>query len=263
MSESSLIRLAVAGAMGRTGRCVLELVWSDEGFQIAAALTEAGCSTIGSTVGVGEHAVVISDTLDTTCDVLVDFTVAEGTMSWLDVCKKRGIPMVIGVTGHSDQQLSQIKEAAGVIPILKASNFSVGIQAMLDIVGRLARELGRQYDIEIVETHHRHKVDAPSGTAHTLVEEIAAATGRTTTHDLIFGRHGQVGPRPAGQIGVHAVRMGDLVGCHEVHFSGPGETVTVRHTAHSRDTFAAGALRAAAWIVGKPPGLYAMRDAVV
>ena len=263
MTEPSVIRLAIAGAMGRTGRCVLEMARSDERFQIAAALTETGCSTIGSTVGVGEQAVVISDTLDTTCDVLVDFTVAEGTMTWLGVCKKRGIPMVIGATGHSDRELSQIKEATGAIPILKATNVSVGIQGMLGIVGRLARELGGQYDIEIVETHHRHKVDAPSGTTHTLVEEIAAATGRSTTDDAVFGRHGQVGRRPAGQIGVHAVRMGDLVGRHEVHFSGPGETVTVSHTAHSRNTFAAGALRAAAWIVGKPPGLYTMRNAMV
>lgn len=262
MTEPSVIRLTVAGATGRTGRCVLELASHDERFEIAAALTKPECPTIGSTVGVGDRAVVVSEILDTTCDVLIDFTVADGTTAWLEVCRERRIPMVIGATGHSDHQLSQIKEAAGAIPILKATNFSVGIQAILNIVGRMARELGERYDLEIVETHHRHKVDAPSGTALTLVEQIAAATGRTAADDVIFGRHGQVGRRPTGQIGVHAVRMGELVGCHEIHFSGPGETVTVRHTAHSRDTFAAGALRAAAWIVGKPPGLYAMRDAV-
>jgi 4-hydroxy-tetrahydrodipicolinate reductase len=124
----------------------------------------------------------------------------------------------------------------------------------------LARELGEDYDIEVAETHHRHKIDAPSGTALAIVDEILRATGRTRSDHVVFGRHGETGARPRGQIGVHALRLGDTVGRHEVHFSGHGETITLGHTVHSRDTFAAGALRAAAWVIGKDPGLYSLRD---
>ena len=158
--------------------------------------------------------------------------------------------------------------------IVKAANFSIGMQALLNVVGRVAVELGEEYDVEIVETHHRHKIDAPSGTALTIVAEIQKALNPSREREradpvasplvggagLVFGRQGTVGERPKGQIGVHAVRMGDIVGQHEIHFSGPGETITIRHTAQSRETFAAGALRAAAWVIGKPPGLYSMRD---
>ena len=255
-----MIRLAVAGATGRTGRRVLELADGDDQFVIAAALARAGCSATPSTIRVGERDIPVVDTLDTPCDVLIDFTVADGTIAWLDVCERSGLPMVIGATGHTDQQLVRIREAARVIPIVKESNFSPGIQAILSIVGPLAARLGDAYDVEIIETHHRRKIDAPSGTALSFADEVAAATGRTRQDSVIFGRQGQVGARPKGQIGVHAVRMGDVVSSHEIHFSGPGETVTVRHTAHSRDTFAAGALRAAAWIVGQQPGFYSMND---
>jgi len=255
-----MIRLAIAGAAGRAGRCVVDQAAGDDRFEIAAALTGPGCSMSGKALRVGDREVVVTETLDVSCDVLIDFTVAAGTMAWLEVCTKRRTPMVIGATGHDNRQLAKIEEAARAIPILKATNFSVGVQVMLGVVGRLAKQLGEAYDVEIVEAHHRHKVDAPSGTALTLAEAIAAATGRTTKEEVVFGRHGLTGERPRGQIGVHAVRMGDLVSSHEVHFSGPGETLTLRHTAHSRDTFAVGALRAAAWIVRKPPGIYAMHD---
>ncbi len=307
-----MIRLAVAGAAGRMGQCVLRLASQDDRFEIAAALIESPSATVGpltasteagpesrraereepgplppgSTMPVGDVDVTVVDKLAVDCGVLIDFTVASGTMAWLGVCKERGLPMVTGATGHTRQQLARIEEAAQVIPIVKAANFSVGIQALLDIVGKLTTDLGGPYDVEIIETHHRHKVDAPSGTALALVDEITAAratgaprrvfdppsadprglssaqppTGPAPGEHAIFGRHGQVGKRPPGQIGVHAVRMGELVGQHEIHFSGPGETITIRHTAHSRDTFAAGALRAAAWLVGKSPGLYSMGD---
>lgn len=255
-----MIRLAIAGATGRTGRYVAEAASRDNRFDVVAALTKAGCSTLGTTLRLDDREVVVTETLDVPCDVLIDFTVAEGTMVWLKECRRRGIPMVTGVTGHSDQQLAQIKEAAHAIPILKASNFSVGIQAILNIIGRVAGELGERYDVEIVESHHRWKVDAPSGTALALVEAIAAATDRVGDENVVFGRHGPTGERPAGQIGVHAIRMGEIAGSHEIHFSGPGETVTIRHTAHSRATFAAGALRAVAWIAGRPPGFYTLRD---
>ncbi len=254
-----MIRLAVAGALGRVGRDALEHAAGDERFEIAAALTKPACSSSCSTIHFADRDITVSERLSAECDVLIDFTVADGTMAWLEVCRERRIAMVIGVTGHSDEQLTRIKEAATVIPIVKATAFSVGIQSLLAIVGPLARQLGEDYDVEIIEAHHRYKVDAPSGTALALADEIAAATGRSRD-DVVFGREGAVGEKPPGQIGIHAVRMGEIVGYHEIHFSGPGETITLRHTAHSRAAFTTGALRAAAWIVGQRPALYTLRQ---
>lgn len=254
-----MIRLAIAGATGRTGSRVLELAAADERFDVVAALTSPGCSSSGSPVRLGEKQRTIAESLEVDCDVLIDFTVADGTMAWLPVCKERSMPMVTGVTGHSDEQFRVIRRVAQSIAIVKASNFSVGVHVLMRLVRCAADMLGDSYDIELVEAHHRHKVDAPSGTALRLVDEILAVTGRTAG-DVVHGRCGRVGERAAGEIGVHAVRMGEIVGQHELHFSGPGETLTIRHTAHSRDTFAAGALRAASWIVGKPAGLYGFSD---
>ena len=255
-----MIRLAIAGATGRTGRSVLELAARSERFAVTAALTVTGDPACGSLLRAADIEIPVVDKLDGPCDVLIDFTVADGTMAWLEVCTDRKIPMVTGVTGHSEQQLARIQEAARVIPIVKASNFSVGINVLLNLVGSLAKELGDDYDIEIAEAHHRHKVDAPSGTALTFLDELLSAVGRSRADHAVFGRHGRTGERPVGQIGVHALRMGEMVGRHELHLSGPGETITVQHTAHSRDTFAAGALRAAAWITSRQPGLYTMRE---
>jgi 4-hydroxy-tetrahydrodipicolinate reductase len=257
-----MISIAIAGAAGRTGRQVLEAAAQDDRFNVVAALTAPACPTCGTTLRAGGREFTITPALAGPCDVLIDFTVAQGTMAWLEVCRSRRIPMVTGVTGHNEGQLNRIREAAQTIPILKASNFSIGIHAILNILGGLAADLGDSYDIEIVESHHRWKVDAPSGTALTFVDRIAEATGRDPTRDAVFGRQGVIGQRPPGQIGVHAVRMGEIAGAHEIHFSGPGETVTIRHTAHSRTTFAAGALRAAAWIAGRQPGYYTLHDAM-
>jgi len=256
-----MIRLAVAGAAGRMGRCVLELAAHDTRFEVAAGIDRSAQRTLPA------------------CDVLIDFTSAAGTMEWLKTCESRRLPMVIGATGHDDAQLARIAQASHNIPIVKAANFSVGIQAVLNVLRKIASELGDEYDVEVVEPHHRHKIDAPSGTAKAMVEQILAArTIRTRSASdgpcmdplagardsdsasVIYGRQGKVGERPKGEIGVHAVRMGEVLGQHEIHFSGPGETITVRHTAHSRETFAAGALQAAAWIIGKPPGMYSMRN---
>ena len=190
--------------------------------------------------------------------MLIDFSVAGATSQWLEVCKGRSVPMVIGSTGHTDAQLTEIKLAATEIPILKASNFSVGIQTVLGMLSRIKAELGNTYDVEIIETHHRHKVDAPSGTALAMLDELGA--GADGPIEVVFGREGNVGRRPVGQIGVHSVRLGEIVGQHEIHFSGPGETVTIRHTAHSREAFAGGALRAAHWIMGRSARLYTMAD---
>ena len=263
-----MIRLAIAGVCGRMGRTVAELTVRDSRFEIVAGLTIPGDPLVGKALQVADREVQVlleppaavgyGELALRPCDVLIDFTVADGTMRWLDYCERRQIPMVIGATGHADKQLERIREAAHQIPIVKATNFSPGIHAILNAVAQLVRDMGPEYDIEIVETHHRHKVDAPSGTAHTILEAIQQA--RRDGGPVVFGRHGRTGERKPGEIGVHAVRMGEHVGQHEIHVSGPGETITLRHTAHSRETFAAGALRAAAWLVSKPAGFYTMRD---
>ncbi len=270
-----MIRLALAGATGRMGRCLLELALRDTRFEVVAGLTKPGCAHAGQTQYLAEREVLITEALDATPDVLIDFTVADGTMAWLEVCQQRCIPMVIGATGHSGEQLERIRGATKRIPILNAGNFSFGIAAILEMIDPLVRTLGEGYDVEIIETHHRHKVDAPSGTSLAVVEAIRAARAKMKSPrvgksncpnpedaepGVIFGRRGECGERPIGQIAVHAVRMGEIVGQHEIHLSGPGETITIRHVAHTRETFASGALRAAAWIVGKSPGLYTMRD---
>lgn len=259
-----MIRLAIAGAMGRMGRAVLEAAAESVGVEIAAALSGPPTGSMGSRfVRVGEREFVVSESLSVACDVLVEFAGAEGSMAWLEVCRSRRIPLVMGSTGHTDEQRAAVRNAVAEIPIVASANFSLGIQVLLECVARMRSVFGWEYDVEIVETHHRNKVDAPSGTALSVVEAIQAADSGThgrTQADVVFGRKGRDGERGRGQIGVHAVRMGDIVGQHEIHFSGPGETITVRHSASSRLAFAQGALRAAEWIVGKKPGLYSMRD---
>lgn len=255
-----MTELAVAGAMGRTGRAVLELAGRDQRFQVVAALTDKNDPLCGTSVRVGDTEVAVVDKLGVTCEVLVDFTTAVGSIEWLDVCERFEIPMVIGSTGHDESHWARIRKAARVIPIVKAANFSVGIQLVVSMIGKLARELGDAYNIELIETHHRHKLDAPSGTALMLLDALLEATGRSRDADVVFGRKGAIGVRPARQIGVHAIRLGEIVGRHEVHFGGPGETLTITHAVQSRETFAAGALRAAAWIIEQKPGLYSLQD---
>lgn len=244
------------------GRCILELAARTPDIEIVAGLVAPSSPEVGATAHAGDRPIVLADKLDMECDVLVDVSMPLGTTAWLNYCEHREIPMVIGVTGHSDNQLTRIREAAHQIPIVFAANFSVGLNSILDLLQPLVRRLGHGFDMEIVETHHRQKVDAPSGTAIAIVEELQRAREQEgdSNSRMIFGRHGRVGPRADAEIGVHAVRMGDVVGQHEIHFSGPGETITIRHTAHSRDAFAAGALRAAQWIVQQGAGFYSMRD---
>jgi 4-hydroxy-tetrahydrodipicolinate reductase len=167
--------------------------------------------------------------------------------------------MVIGTTGLTESQLAEVADAAGSIPIVQAPNMSVGVNLLFRLAGQVAKALGAEYDVEITETHHRFKKDAPSGTALALARSICDATGRELADVAVHGRSGE-SPRKAGEIGMHALRLGDTVGEHRVDFGCLGETVTVMHSAHSRDTFARGALRAAEWVVGRPAGLYTMLD---
>lgn len=253
-----MIRLAIAGAAGRMGRAIAALAAASDDIEIVCGLVPPLSPQVGSSLSFGEIQIPLRDRLDVECDVLVDVSVPLGTMAWVAFCEHREIPMVIGVTGHSENQLTRIKEAAHLIPLLLAPNFSVGINVLMGLLGRLSAQLGEGYDIEIVEAHHRGKIDSPSGTALRIFTELQRAAG-DGLHP-VHGRQGSTGPRKSNEIGIHAVRMGDVVGQHEINFSGPGETVTLRHVAHSRDAFAAGALRAARWIVGKGAGFFSMHD---
>lgn len=266
-----MIKLALLGATGRMGASVLSLLPDEPRFELTAALTTSDDPRFGQVMGappllgVGDGGVAgasvrATDTTNAPFDVLIDFSAPAGTMHWLDQCLTRKAAMVIGATGHSKDQLDHIAAAARTIPILKATNFSLGVNLLLSMVADAARRLGDAYDIEIIEHHHNQKVDAPSGTALSLLDEIVRATNRNPDTDVVFGRSGRTGVRPQRQIGVHAVRMGGAIGHHEVHFASSGETLTLQHTAHARDAFAQGALQAAAWLPSQPPALYSMRD---
>ncbi len=237
-----MIKLAIGGSRGRMGQRVEALAADDDRFR---------------TVGRYDLGV---DADEGPFDVLADFSAPEGTMKFISLCREKRAGLLVGCTGHSREQKIELTGAAGDIPILLAYNFSLGINALLNLLPRIARELGDDFDIEIVETHHTRKVDAPSGTALTLLEGLLEATGRTAADHVIHGRYGRVDVKPDRQIGVHAVRSGEVVGKHQIIFGGVGESITITHEAHSRDTFAKGALEAAAWLHGKPPGMYTMQD---
>jgi 4-hydroxy-tetrahydrodipicolinate reductase len=239
------------------------LAITDAKFRVVAAMEAAGHAAIGRDVGTLAGAepagVPVSETLTGQPDVIIDFSAPESTLKWLDAARKRKIPIIVGTTGLTESQLAELADAAAVIPIVHAPNFSVGVNLLFRIVGEVAKALGEDYDIEITEAHHRFKKDAPSGTAMGLARSICAATGKDLAETLVHGREGMSLRKP-GEIGMHAIRVGDTVGEHSVYFGNLGETITISHSAHTRDTFARGALRAAAWAVGKKPGLYTMQQ---
>ena len=260
------LRVGVTGAAGRMGITVIRLVSEDRSLALAAALEVPGHPMLGEdaglVAGLGQPiGVKLSKEFLATVDVVVDFSLPAGTLAVLPACVKDAIPMVIGTTGFDEAQLRKLDEAAKEIPIVFAPNFSVGVNLLLSLVGKVAAALGDDYDCEIVEMHHRFKKDAPSGTAMKLAETIAKATGRDLKKDGVFGRAGAVGQRKKGEIGILALRGGDVVGDHTVTFAALGERVELAHKAGSRDTFARGSLRAAKFLLeGKKPGLYSMLD---
>lgn len=195
-----------------------------------------------------------------TCDVAIDFSHADATERNCATCMENGKPIVIGTTGHSAEQTGAIRLAAAAIPILLASNFSVGVNTLFWLTRKAAELLGDGFDLEIVETHHRLKKDAPSGTAKRLAQVLCEARGLSYDKNVVNGRRGLIGERPQNEIGMHAIRAGDVVGDHTVIFASSGERLELTHKASSRETFAVGALRAARWIIGKPAGLYTMED---
>ena len=245
------------------GRRVAALAIASEQFDLVAGLEAAGHETlgldIGELAGAGRFGVKVAPVLTARADVLVDFSTPEGTLAALAACRKAKMPMVTGTTGLTDSQRAEVADAAGAIAVVQSANMSVGVNVLLKLVAEAAKALGEDYDVEIAETHHRFKKDAPSGTAIALARSICAALGREYGDSAVLGRGG-MSPRRRGEIGLHALRVGDTVGEHAVHFGNLGETVTLAHSAHTRDTFASGALRAAAWVVGQKPGLYSMAD---
>lgn len=248
------------------GRRVTAAVAEVSGLKVTAAIERAGATELGQDAGTlaGIAPLGVAVTSDLTkalagCDVVIDFTAPAATKAHAPACAAAGVAMIIGTTGLEGDALAAVEAAAKRIPIVKAANFSIGVNALLAVVADLSAKL-HGYDIEIVEIHHRKKVDAPSGTALRLAEAAAEGRKQDLAKVQVTGRTGQVGARTDTELGVLAVRGGDVVGDHTVYFLGPGERIEVTHRAHSRDTFAAGAARAAAWIAGKPAKLYEMRD---
>jgi len=258
-----MIKIAITGAAGRMGRRIAALAIESEQFDIVSALETPGHEALGKDLGdlagLGAFGLKITETLQETPEVLIDFSQPEGTLQWLEACRQARTAMVIGTTGLTESQQATVADSAATIPIVHAANMSVGVNVLLKVVADVARALGEDYDIEIAETHHRFKKDAPSGTALAFAQTICRATGRDPGQSLVSGRSGRC-PRKPGEIGIHALRVGDTVGEHAVCFGNLGETVTISHSAHTRDTFARGALRAARWVADRKPGLYTMAD---
>jgi 4-hydroxy-tetrahydrodipicolinate reductase len=246
------VKIAIAGAGGRMGRTLVEAVLADPELSLVAALDVAGSSALGSQVG---KVKVTSDLgAIAAADVLLDFTRPEGTLAHL----KHARAMVIGTTGFTQEDKGKIAEAAKRSPIVMAANFAVGVNATYKLAETAAKILGDAYDVEIIEAHHRHKVDAPSGTALQLGQVVAKALNRPL--QAVHGRKGDVRERTAKEIGFHSIRGGDIVGEHTVIFAGSGERVEVTVRSQSRLTYAHGALRAAKWLQGRKPGFYGMAD---
>jgi 4-hydroxy-tetrahydrodipicolinate reductase len=261
------MRIAILGADGRMGRALVRAVAAaDPEANLTVATERAGSPALGQDAGVvamGQALGVLVTAGDPeagAADVWIDFTVPTATVAYTKAAVAAGAALVIGTTGLAPEQRAAIERAAKKVPIVLAANYSIGVNVMLKLVEEAAQTLGSAYDLEIVETHHRGKRDAPSGTALRLAEALAEATGRDLAADARYERHGDIGPRPPTQIGVQALRGGDVVGDHTVHFLGTGDRLEITHRASSRDTFATGAVRAALWLAGRPAGLYDMRS---
>ena len=261
-------RIGITGAAGRMGRTLVEAIaLAGDELQLTAALERPDSSLLGADAGElagqGRNGVAVvsslADVVDA-IDVLIDFTVPAATLANLEVCAERGVAMVIGTTGFTPEQQSAIEAATARTPVCKASNFSTGVNLCFQLLDMAARVLGDDVDVEVYEAHHRHKIDAPSGTALSMGEVVARALGRDLEKVAVYGRQGQTGARERDTIGFATVRAGDIVGDHTVMFAADGERVEITHKASSRMSFARGAVRAAGWLALQQPGLYDMQD---
>ncbi len=261
-----MIRVGVVGAGGRMGALITQGVLSQADMQLAGALETAAHPIVGRdpglSLGGGPTGITVTARREEAfaeCDVIIDFSVPQATLENARYAALEHKALVIGTTGMDEQQRRTIAELAERTPMVMAPNMSIGVNVMFKVAGLVARLL-EDYDIEIVETHHRHKQDAPSGTAIGLAEAVARARGVSLAEHARYARHGIIGERPAGQIGIQSLRAGDVVGDHTVMFAGGGERIELTHRAHSRANFAQGAVRAAHWVVSQGPGLYTMLD---
>ncbi|BDT73786.1 4-hydroxy-tetrahydrodipicolinate reductase [Comamonadaceae bacterium OS-4] len=258
--------IAIAGASGRMGQMLIEAVRAADDCTLTGALDIAGSAALGLDAGAfsGKAAgVLITSDLHEglkNSKALIDFTRPEGTLAHLQVCRELGVAAVIGTTGFTDEQKAEIAEIAKSIPVMMAPNMSVGVNVTLKLLEMAAKALSTGYDIEIVEAHHRHKVDAPSGTALKMGEVIADALGRDLKECAVYERYGVTGERDPSSIGFATIRGGDIVGDHTVLFAGTGERIEITHKSSSRATYAQGSLRAVRYLAGRAPGLYDMFD---
>ncbi len=262
-----MIKTIVAGASGRMGKRIIQMVHQDPEIVLTGAFEEAHHPHVGKDVGqeagLGELGIKIAGSLNEVIDkgeVIVDFTVPDATLENLKQASSRGLAMIIGTTGFSQETIEEIKGLAKGIQCVMAPNMSVGVNVMFKIAQDMTRILGNDYDMEILEVHHNKKKDAPSGTAMRLAQILAQTTGRDLERTGIYERKGMIGERPKDEIGIQSLRAGDITGEHTVMFGGIGERLELTHRAHNRDNFARGALRAARWVVNQPNGLYDMQD---
>jgi 4-hydroxy-tetrahydrodipicolinate reductase len=237
------VRVLLVGAKGRMGQAI-------------AAAAEAAGAVIVAGLDQGDD---LTKEIDA-CEVVIDFSHPSASDEICRVCLAAGKPLVVGTTGHSDEQRAALEKVSKSLPVVFSPNFSVGVNALFWLTRKAAEMLGPDFDLEIMEAHHRLKKDAPSGTAKKLAEILCEVRKLDYAQNVSHGREGLIGERPAAEIGVHSIRGGDVVGDHTVTFAGRGERLELMHKASSRETFAAGALRAARWVVGRPPGLYSMED---
>jgi len=267
MVEEERIKAIVVGAAGRMGRTVLKVIQETEGIECAGAVEAVGHEAVGKdageVAGIGRIGVEVADDLSALikeADVLIDFTSAASSMYNMELASFFRKPMVVGSTGFSPEQRQRIAELTQNFPCVLSPNMSAGVNLLFRLVETVARALGSAYDVEILEMHHRGKKDAPSGTAQRLGERVARALGVELEEVAVYSRSGLVGERRQGEIGIMALRAGDVVGEHTVIFATEGERIELTHRASSRETFARGAVRAAKWVVNKEPGLYDMED---
>lgn len=260
------MKIAIAGASGRMGRMLIETVLNNPDVTLSGALDRAGSPQLGEDVGtlLGKTTgVVLTDDIEqvfAASDVLIDFTRPEGTLVHLEAALRHNVKMVIGTTGFSDEQKAQLRAAGEKIGIVFSANMSVGVNVTLKLLEFAARHFDKGYDIEIIEAHHRHKVDAPSGTALAMGETIANALGRDLKECAVYGREGVTGERDPSTIGFAAIRGGDIVGDHTVLFAGIGERVEITHKSSSRLSYAQGSLRAAQFLASRERGMFDMQD---
>ncbi|MEM6392251.1 MAG: 4-hydroxy-tetrahydrodipicolinate reductase [Planctomycetota bacterium] len=255
--------VAIHGAGGRMGRRLVALA-GDAGLAVVEAVEHDGHPELGrdagELAGLESLGVPLGKTLGTDAGVVIDFSLPDGTRRVIEHCRSAGLPMVIGTTGLTDDDQKQIDTAASEIAVCQATNFSLVVNVLWKLAAEAAQLLGEGYDIEVLEAHHRYKKDAPSGTARTLAQRLCDATGRDFARDVVFARYGEDAPRQPKDITVQTLRLGDHAGEHTAFFATPGERLEIKHVSTSRDSYAVGALRAAAWLVDQPAGRYDMAD---